>query len=92
MTKKKKEQKGRDASAYVIHTQRNVLPKCASGKESVCFQCRELKSSSIPGWGSSPGGGHGNPLQYSCLENPTDRSLGAATVRRVAKSDSTEVT
>ena len=28
---------------------------------------------SIPGLGSSPGGGHGNPLQYSCLENPMDR-------------------
>ena len=28
---------------------------------------------SIPGWGGSPGGGNGNPLQYSCLENPTDR-------------------
>ena len=33
---------------------------------------------SIPGWGRSPGEGHGNPLQYSCLENPMDkRSLGA---------------
>ena len=29
----------------------------------------------IPGWGRSPGGGHGNLLQYSCLENPMDRSL-----------------
>ena len=28
---------------------------------------------SIPGWGRSPGGGNGNLLQYSCLENPTDR-------------------
>ena len=28
---------------------------------------------SIPGLGRSPGGGHGNPLQYSCLENPMDR-------------------
>ena len=27
----------------------------------------------IPGWGRSPGGGHGNPLQYSCLENPMDK-------------------
>ena len=27
----------------------------------------------IPGWGRSPGEGHGNPLQYSCLENPMDR-------------------
>ena len=30
-------------------------------------------SGSIPGLGRSPGGGHGNPLQYSCLENPQDR-------------------
>ena len=39
---------------------------------------------SIPGSGGSPGGGYGNPLQYSCLENPKDRSW-QATVRRVAK-------
>ena len=30
-------------------------------------------ASSIPGWGRSPGGGHGNPFQYSCPENPKDR-------------------
>ena len=40
----------------------------------------------IPGWGRSPGGGHGNPLQYSCLENPTDRGAWCATVHGVAKS------
>ena len=43
-------------------------------------------SGSIPGWGRSPGGGHGNPLQYSCLENPTDRGAWRATVHRVSKS------
>ena len=41
---------------------------------------------SIPGSGSSPGGVHGNPLQYSCLENPTDRGDWWATVHRVTKS------
>ena len=41
---------------------------------------------SIPGSGRSPGGEHGNPLQYSCLENPTDRGAWQATVHRVAKS------
>ena len=41
---------------------------------------------SIPGLGRSPGGGHGNPLQYSCLENPRDRGSWWATVHRVAKS------
>ena len=40
---------------------------------------------SIPGSGRSPGGGNGNPLQYSCLENPTDRGAWPATVHRVTK-------
>ena len=41
---------------------------------------------SVPGLGRSPGGGRGNPLQYSCLENPMDRGAGRARVHRVAKS------
>ena len=41
---------------------------------------------SIPGPGRSPGGGNGNPLQYSCLENPMDRGACQATVHRVTKS------
>ena len=41
---------------------------------------------SIPRLGGSPGGGHGNPLQYSCLENLLDRGAWKATVHRVAKS------
>ena len=41
---------------------------------------------SIPGLGRSPGGGRGNPLQYSCLENPKDRGAWQATVHRVARS------
>ena len=41
---------------------------------------------SIPGLGRSPGGGHGNPFQYSCLEKPMDRGAWQATVNRVAKS------
>ena len=40
----------------------------------------------IPESGLSPGGGHSNPLQYSCLENPIDRGAQWATVHRVAKS------
>ena len=40
----------------------------------------------IPGSGRSPGGGHGNPVQCSCLENPVDRGAWRATVHRVAKS------
>ena len=41
---------------------------------------------SIPGLGRSPGGAHGNPLQYSCLENRIDRGAWWATVHGVAKS------
>ena len=37
---------------------------------------------SIPGSGRSPGGGHSNPLQYSCLENPMDREAWQVTVHR----------
>jgi len=48
--------------------------------------------SSVSGSGRSPGGGHGNPLQYSCLDNPTDRGAWQATVHRVTESDTTEVT
>ena len=45
----------------------------------------------IPGSGRSPEGGHGNPLQYSCLENPVDRGAWQATVHRGCKeSDMTE--
>ena len=40
----------------------------------------------IPGLGRSPGGGHGNQLQYSCLENPIDRGAWWATIYRIAKS------
>ena len=43
------------------------LPRWRSGKESPC-NAGDLGS--IPGFGRSPGGGHGNPIQYSCLENP----------------------
>ena len=42
--------------------------------------------SSVPGWGRSPGGVHGNPLQDSCLENPMDRGAWWATVHGVATS------
>ena len=45
---------------------------------------------SIPGLGRCPGGGNGNPLQYSCLGNPMDRGAWRATVHRAAESDTTE--
>ena len=45
----------------------------------------DRRDGSIPGLGRS-GGGHGNPLQYSCLENPMDRKAWRATVQSVTKS------
>ena len=48
---------------------------------------------SIPGLGKYPGGGHGNPLKNSCLENPMNRGVWWATVHRVAKNlTTTEMT
>ena len=44
----------------------------------------------IPGLGRSTGGGHGNPPQYPCLENPMDRGSWQATIHRVPKSQMTE--
>ena len=41
--------------------------------------------SSVAGWGRSPEEGHGNPLQYSCLENPMDREAWWVMVHRVSK-------
>ena len=58
-------------------------PGGSVGKESAC-NAGDLGP--VPGSGRSPGGGHGNPLQYSGLENPMDRGAWQATVHRVTKS------
>ena len=47
-------------------------------------------TSSIPRLGKSAGGGHGNPFQYSCLENPMDKGAWQAAAHRVTESDMTE--
>ena len=47
---------------------------------------------SVPGSSRPPGGGHGNPLQHSYLENPMDRAAWQATVHRIAESGMTEGT
>ena len=65
-----------------------IYPGSSDGKESV-HNVGDLDS--IPGLGRSPGGGHGNPLQYSCLETetvllPIDRGAWGATIHEVAKS------
>ena len=52
----------------------------------VCLKCRRCQRRAFDSWvGKIPGGGHGNPLQYSCLENPTDRGAWWATVYGVTK-------
>ena len=62
------------------------FPGGANCKEPAC-QCRYIRDAgSVPGSGKSPGGGHGNPLQNACLENPMNRGAWRATVHRVAKS------
>jgi len=61
-------------------------PQWLSGKESACNVGAAGDASSIPGLGRSPGGGQGNALQHSCLENPVDRGAWRAIPYRVAKS------
>ena len=62
------------------------FPGGANGKEPAC-QCRRPERHGFDPWvRRSPGGEHGNPLQYSCLENPMDRGAWWATEHRVMKS------
>ena len=56
------------------------------GSEVKVSACNAGDLGSIPGSGRSPGEGNGNPLQYSCLENPMDRRAWWATVHGVTKS------
>ena len=62
----------------------NCLP---GGSEVKASACTVGDLGLIPGSGRSPGEGHGNPLQYSCLENPTDGGAWWAIVHRAAESD-----
>ena len=61
----------------------NIIPGSSDGKESFC-SAGDLGS--ISGLRRCPGGGNGNPLQHSCLENPMERGAWRATVHGVAKS------
>ena len=79
--------KSSNATAKILHaatkTRHRLWGGGSDGKQSAC-NARGL--SSIPGSGRSPGGGRGNPLQCSCLENPTDRGAWRATAHGVTKS------
>ena len=61
------------------------FPGGPDSKESACNAGDP--AGSIPGLGRSPGGGHGNPLQYSCLENSMDRGAWWAMVHGVSKTE-----
>ena len=71
-----------------IGTQTNIKASpWLSGKESTSNAGDVARDTvSIPGSGRSPGGGNGNPLQYSCLGNPMDRGAWRAIVHGVAKA------
>ena len=74
------------AAIYGVAQSQTRLKRLSSDKElpANAGDVRDLDS--IPGSARSPGGGHGNPLQYSCLENPMDRGAWRATVHRVTMS------
>ncbi|XFG11728.1 hypothetical protein AB1E19_015352 [Capra hircus] len=67
-------------------------PRRLPGEESASRAEGAGDAGSIPGSGRSPGKGHGNPLQDSCLENPTDRGAWRAAVQGLTESDLTERT
>ena len=76
----------RSAFFLLFHIGYMGLPWWLSGKESACIVGATGDLGSIPGSGRSPGRGHGNPLWYSCLENPMDRGAWWAIVHSVTNS------
>ena len=62
------------------------VPGGSDGKESACHTDAAEDAGSIPGLGRSSGERHGNPLQYSSLENPMDRGPWWTTGHRITKS------
>ena len=74
------------SSEILVTNVTNGLPWWLSSKESTCNAEAAEDAGSIPGSGTSLGGGYDNPLQYSCPENPMDRGTWWATIYRAAKS------
>ena len=72
--------------SYILLRVTSGFPQWLNGKESTYNVGAAGDVGSIPGFGILPGGEHGNPLQYSCLENPMDRGAWWASVHRVPRS------
>ena len=72
-----------DYNSCAIPNELLGFPGISADKVSIC---NAGDPGSIPGLERSPGGRHGNPLQYSCLENPMDRGAWRATAHKVTKS------
>ena len=68
---------------FLIYFFKTCFPGGSEGKESAC---NAGDQSLIPEWGRYPREGNGNPLQYSCLENPMDRGAWRTAVHRISKS------
>ena len=80
-------QRGKEESQYLcdfgeggVHTTKYVVNNPSANAGDI------RDAGAVPELGRSPGGGHGNPLQYSCLENPMDRGAWQAIVSRVTNS------
>ena len=70
----------------VIIITRGGFPGGASVKNLSAITGDIRDTGSFPGWGRSPGGGYGNPLQHSCLDNPMDRKVWWARIHGITKS------
>ena len=73
-------------TSFILRSQLGELTNFPVGSVVKHLPPNAGDAGSIPGSGRSPGKGNGNPLQYSCLENPMDRGAWGAIVRGVAKS------
>ena len=78
----------RETHTYThTHTHTHMASQVALVVKNLPANAGDIRDvGSIPGWGRSPGGRHGNPFQYSSLENPMDRRAWKATVHWVTKS------
>ena len=74
------------SSVFLIYKVFGVFPDGSAGKESACNAGDTEDAGLIPGLRRCPGGGNGNPLQYSCLINSMDGRAWRATVHRATKS------